>query len=313
MIETIDKITEETLKKIDKEHPMIPLTFDKLLKSFFEENPEIYKMFIISVVHLEIEKEDMNMEIKNTELPVSHYKEYKKIIDFNVDINKNILLNIELNKSYFKNVKQRNYIYKAKKMSMNLKQGDNIQELKEIKNIQLNLNVKDKSKNLGEDIVVPYSTITNTVYLNNDITYIRYLDYYNNLYYNSDVEMSESDYWLALLTAKSYVELNEMASKFLSDELREKIVKDVIRLSMDEIIFDEYEQMMGDALIDYEEQQMYLEEGREEGREEGYISGAEDTKIEIIKTMLKNKYKYEEISKISGKKIEEIKKIEKTL
>ena len=55
------------------------------------------------------------------------------------------------------------------------------------------------------------------------------------------------------------MELNEIAGKFLSDETREKLVKDVIKLSNDELIFDEYEQMMGDKLIDYEEQQSLLE------------------------------------------------------
>lgn len=288
-----------------------------MLKALFENNPNIYKMFIISVVHLELEDSKVNMEIKNNELPISNYREYKKVIDFNVDINKNILLNIELNKSYFKNVKFRNHYYKAKKISMNLKQGEDIKRLKELKNIQLNLNVKDKSTTLGEDIVVPYSIIINTVYVNNDITYIRYLDYYRNLYYNGNVKLTEDELWLVLLTSENYIELNEIASKFLNDEIREKLVKDVIRLSNDNAIFDEYEQMVGDALIDYEEQQMFLEEGYtngvEEGREEGYTSGSENATKEIIKTMLKNKYNHEEISKISGKTIEEIKEIEKNL
>ena len=317
MAETIE-ITDENLKKLQDEHPMIPLTFDKMLKAFFENNPDIYKMFIISIVHLELDDSEVNMEIKNNELPVSHYGEYKKVVDFNVDINKNILLNIELNKSYFKNVKFRNHYYKAKKISMNLKQGEDIKKLKELKNIQLNLNVKDKSTTLGEDIVVPYSIITNTIYVNNDITYIRYLDYYRNLYYNGDVELTEDEFWLALLTSENYIELNDIASKFLSDEIREKLVKDVIRLSNDNVIFDEYEQMVGDALIEYEEQQMFLEEGYASGVEAGYDNGfeqgieqgIEQSKKEIIKNMLNNKIDYEIIAKSVNKTIEEIKKIE---
>ena len=245
----------------------------------------------------------------SSELPVSHYKEYKKTIDFNVDINKNILLNIELNKSYFKNVKLRNHFYKSKKISMNLKQGDDIKKIKELKNIQLNLNVKDKSTTLGEDIVVPYSIITNTIYINNDITYIRYLDYYRNLYYNGDVKLTEDEYWLALLTSENYMELNDIASKFLNDETREKLVKDVIRLSNDELIFDEYEQMMGDKLIEYEEEQSLLEEGYDSG----FQDGVEQNKKELIQRMLKNKVDYKTISNITEKTIDEIKEIEKGL
>lgn len=305
----IESITYDNLLNLQLEHPMIPLTFDKMLKAFFEDNIDIYKMFIISVVHLDLLKDNINLEIKNTELPVSHYKEYKKTIDFNVDINKNILLNIELNKSYFKNVKLRNHFYKSKKISMNLKTGDDIKKIKELKNIQLNLNVKDKSTTLGEDIVVPYSIITNTIYINNDITYIRYLDYYRNLYYNGDVKLTEDEYWLALLTSENYMELNDIASKFLSDETREKLVKDVIRLSNDELIFDEYEQMMGDKLIEYEEEQSLLEEGYDSG----FQDGIEQNKLEMIERMLKNKVDYETISNITEKTIDEIKEIEKGL
>ena len=304
----IEEINIDNLEELEIKHPMIPLTFDRMLKSLFENNQDIYKMFISSVVHLDLN--DIDMEIKNTELPTSNGYEYKKIIDFNVDINKNILLNIELNRTYFNSVKQRNRIYHAKKISMNLKKGDNKDKLKDITNIQLNLNVKDKSNNLGEDIVVPYSIITNTIYVNNDITYIRYLDYYRNLYYNNkDIELEESDYWLVMLTANSYVELNEILSKFLSDELRIRIVKDVIKLSSDEMIFDEYEQMIGEKMVDYEDELRAKEEGRIAGKLEGKL----EEKLEIIKSMLENNFDYETISKICGKTIEEIEKIKKSM
>ena len=69
-----ESITHDNLVKLQHEHPMIPLTFDKMLKAFFEENIDMYKMFIISIVHLDLLKEDISLEIKNTELPVSHYK-----------------------------------------------------------------------------------------------------------------------------------------------------------------------------------------------------------------------------------------------
>ena len=304
----IEEINIDNLEELEIKHPMIPLTFDRMLKALFENNQDIYKMFISSVVHLDLN--DIDMEIKNTELPTSNGYEYKKIIDFNVDINKNILLNIELNRTYFNSVKQRNRIYHAKKISMNLKKGDNKDKLKDITNIQLNLNVKDKSNNLGEDIVVPYSIITNTIYVNNDITYIRYLDYYRNLYYNNkDIELEESDYWLVMLTANSYVELNEILSKFLSDELRIRIVKDVIKLSSDEMIFDEYEQMIGEKMVDYEDELRAKEEGRIAGKLEGKL----EEKIEIIRSMLENNFDYETISKICGKTIEEIEKIKETM
>ena len=105
------------------------------------------------------------------------------------------------------------------------------------------------------------------------------------------------------------MELNDIASKFLSDETREKLVKDVIRLSNDELIFDEYEQMMGDKLIEYEEEQSLLEEGYDSG----FQDGVEQNKLEIIQRMLKNKVDYETISNITDKPIEQIKEIEKGL
>ena len=103
------------------------------------------------------------------------------------------------------------------------------------------------------------------------------------------------------------MELNEIASKFLEDEEREKAVKDVIRLSNDNMIFDEYEQMMGDAIIEYEEHQSLLDEGYDSG----YTDGIEKKELEIIKTMLKNKIDYKIIEQSTGKTKKEIKEIEK--
>ena len=47
--------------------------------------------------------------------------------------------------------------------------------------------------------------------------------------------------------------------------------------------------------------------------EHGKKDGIEQITIEVIKTMLENKYSYEEISKITRKSIVDIKEIEKSL
>ena len=90
---------------------------------------------------------------------------------------------MEMNRTSFENVKRRNFLYHNKKTSTILKRGMKINTLDKYKVIQLNLNYYDKSINIGEDIIVPYSIKTNSIYLEENKIYIRYLDYYKKLYY----------------------------------------------------------------------------------------------------------------------------------
>ena len=314
MIETLNNdFTKEDLLEIDKKIKLIPLTFDLMFKSLFENNLDALKRFLISVLHLDIEPEDCNIKINNEALPLSHYKEYKKTIDILVVINDIITINIEMNQTNFNKIKRRNYIYHNKIGSLSLKSGDKIEKLKEYQNIQLNLNAIDKSNNIGEDIIVPYSLKTESIYIENDIIYLRYLDYYNKLYYNKNIQKDESDLWLAALTSKTLSELNDILCKFLDDEMRQKIIKDVVRMSYEGPILDEYERKRLDEIFEYDSKMIDRKEAREEGHAEGLAEGREETIKDTIKAMLGKKISYEDISDITGKSISEIKKIEKSI
>ena len=310
MLETIEKsFTSEYLEEIDKNTKMIPLTFDLVFKNIFENNNEALKRFLISVLHLDIEPYECNITMNTKELPLSHYREYKKTVDINVEINDTIFVNIELNRTSFNKVKRRNHLYHNKVVSLTLKKGDKTELLKEILNIQLNLNSEDKSINIGEDIVVPYSLKTNSIYVENDIVYLRYLDYYRRMYYNKNVEMKEDELWLAAFMAEDFTSLNEILSNFLEDSLREKLVKDMVRMSMDDVILDEYERYTLELIAEMDSKRIEREEALSEGKEEG----SKEKEISIIKSMIENKADYDFISKVTGKTIEEIKEIENSM
>ena len=215
-----------------------------------------------------------------------------------------------------------------------------IKKLGEITNIQLNLNVKDKSLNLGEDIVAPYSVISNTLYVNNDKTYIRYLDYYRNLYYNNSIELTEADYWLVLLTSRDYMEFNDILSNFVDDNLRIELVKEVIFLSNDDYLFSEEERMNLDLLVKFEEEKRIeqekkkimeeakieghkqgikqgieqgIEQGIKQGIKEGIKEGKENQTKDFIKNLLDNNVSIENISLYCNLPINEINNIINTL
>ncbi len=304
----LTNITKYNLSKLDKHLTFIPLTYDKMFKSLFENNTYILKRFLISVLHLDMEPDEFIIHFGKSELTLSNYNEYKKTVDFNIDINNKIYINIEVNRSQYEKVKRRNRLYFHKIISMNLNTGDNLDKLAEITNIQLNLNVVDNNKELGEYIITPYNIIDNKIEDNNEIIYLRYLEYYRNLYYTKNGRLdNEADYWLALLTSKSFVELNDILSKFVSKELRENIIKDVYNMSLvDNIHLTKKERKALDKVFEYESKR-YDEEMKKRAREEGI----EENTIEMIKSMLENKADLEFISKVSNKSVEEIKEIAK--
>ena len=63
------RINEITLKEIDEKVRLIPLTYDFMFKSVFERNLEILKEFLVDLLYLEYELEELDIRILNNELP----------------------------------------------------------------------------------------------------------------------------------------------------------------------------------------------------------------------------------------------------
>ena len=95
------KINEQTLKEIDNNIKLIPLTYDFSFKSVFNKNLELLKEFLIDVLHLEYQREELDIRILNNELPKEIYSEYQKRIDVNIVLNDDIYVEIEFNKENF--------------------------------------------------------------------------------------------------------------------------------------------------------------------------------------------------------------------
>ncbi len=232
-------LTLDYLKEVDKKVKLIPLTFDLMFKYFFKSNEYAFKRFLISVLHLDILPEECTLYISDTDTKGSRYKEYHKIVDFNIKINDFLIVNLEINSEYYKDVKRRNSYYFDSLSSIILDRGEDISKLNNIKIIQLNLNTREKNVKYGEDSIYRTSTATKEIFDENNIIYIRYLDYYKTLYYNQSEKKNESDYWLASLMAESFTELYEVYSKFLDNDLRDSLIKDAIRLSMEDFMISD--------------------------------------------------------------------------
>ena len=241
-------ITLDYLNKLDnglikdnngKVIKMCDLTDDVIFKKLFKANELMLKRFLISVLHFDFKPEDIKITFNDKEVLEPKEKTHKFTYDYSITINNNIFLDLEVNNEHFSQKKNKSFLYHARQISSSLNVGENYQKFSDQTFIQLNINAKDESK-VGEEIIVPYNTITNSVYMANVITYLRYIAYYKKMYYNKFIYKKEEDYWLAMLSAKSFSELYKILDDFLEEELKDRIIKDVIRLSM-KIEFNEQE------------------------------------------------------------------------
>ena len=310
-------IDKEYLKKVDMEVKMIPLTFDVVLKGVFERNRDLLKKFVISVLKLEIDENDTDIEIVKNELLKENIKEYQKRVDILVILNDNIYVDIEINRSSFEKSKFRNSLYCDKLYTTLLETGEKASELKNFYLYQLNLNTEDKSTPYGEDMIVMYSTTTKEIFIDNKIMILKYLEFYRKLYYTNGDNLEEDEIWLAALTAKNFTELNEMLSHILSNRDRSRFVKEAIRMSRLNFSLRDWEtEKMNDLMreeskrIDREEGfQAGIEQGIEQGTEQGIEQGIEKNTKDTILAMIENGATLEFISKVTNKTIDEIEKI----
>ena len=313
------KINEENLRKLDNVKEMIPLTFDPVFKGVFSRNLEILKEFLRDVLHLEYELEELDIRILNNELIKESIREYQKRIDVNIVLNDNIYVEIEINREDFNRVKYRNKMYADKVSSLILESGENIKKLEEFYFYQLNLNTENKNENIGEHIIVPYDISTNEIYIDNNKTILKYLEFYYRLYYNEPNKRTRDVIWLAALSSKSFTELYTILKDVLDDKLLKIFIKDVIKMNWDKLenfSIHEWEKEKWDKYLEEkrkEEEEKRLEEAMKEGHAEGHAAGHAEAIEFTIKEMIENGIDIEMISKITKLSNEEIKKIEESI
>ena len=93
-----------------------------------------------------------------------------------------------------------------------------------------------------------------------------------------------------------------LGDDMLSMEEKESLLKTIEEVNNDERLLKDW------ILEDNEKMKFHGQMAY--AREEGKLEGAEANKIEVIKNMLEEKASYEFISKVTGKTIDEIEKIE---
>ena len=294
-------INKENLEVLDKKTNMLPITFDPIFKSVFSRNLEVLKELLVDILHLEYELEELDIRILNNELPKENYKEYQKRIDVNIVLNDDIYVEIEINKENFELVKYRNKMYADKLYSMLLESGENARKLEYIRFYQLNLNTENKSEKVGEHIIVPYDISTDSVYISNEQTILKYLEFYYRLYYNEPKKRTRDVIWLASLNAKSFTELYQILKGVLANKELTKFLKDVINMSLEDFNLHEWQREKLDDLVAYNREQYAMK------------TGIEQNTIDIVKELLKNNIEIDIISKVTKKSIDEKKNIEESI
>lgn len=327
--------TKKYLNDLDKRLKMVPLISDYMFKAIMLRNVDIFKNFLIETMNIDIKPEENYILFLDKELIKENFKEKGKIVDINVKLGNNLIIDVEVNREKFEIVKERNDLYLSKLDITQLEVGEEYRDLKNKYIYQLNLNAYPSSKeNFKKRYIVEYDLENKEVFDLRKRKFVKNLVYYRNLYYNGGELLTNDEIFMAGLMSKSFSELYSIMSNILSGNDLNKFIESVINMSNDEFILHAWQKEKFDKMIEERKKELALEEGLEEGRKigieegklegkeeglkegkkeglkEGLKEGKEQSTIEVIRAMIKNNASYEFISNVTGKSIEEIKKIE---
>ena len=142
---------------------------------------------------------------------------------------------------------------------------------------------------------------------------------YNFVYNEGNKEkISNLDRLSAMVYCSSLEDISfVLGSEILTMEEKSKLIDSVKKISKDKDIKEAVK--LEDSieyrfkLVEEDALERGIDQGISQGISQGIIQGKEETLTDTIKSMLKEKLSYDLISKITGKSLNEIKKIEESL
>ena len=302
--EDLDKLVLEEMEKEPKDRTIefISLTADFMFKSVMKRNPDIFKDFLINTMNIDIDEEDNCLIFLDSELIKNNKKEKGKRVDLRVSIGKGLLITVEVNRMRYSEVKTRNDLFFEKIDIMQFEVGEEYKVFKYKKLYQLNLNANPgERKDINKRMIVEYDILNREIVDNRKIKYTISLANYYDMYYNDDKEMSLNEIFLAGLMSNNFTELFSIMSKVLSPKDLDKFMESVVNMCKEFENIHEWQKEKMDAMV---QNNIY---------ESGIKQGIEETLANTIKNLLKKNMSYQDISDVTGKSLEEIKKIEKSI
>ena len=315
------------------------LTYDIGFKSVFGRSTELMSRLISTITGINYDLLKDNMILIVNEIPVIKKNEKLKRCDFIVRIGDGGLINLELNRYSNAFSRRKNFSYVTSLYGRRTTKGTNY-ELNLLLN-QININ----AYNTGDD-VSPLEIYelreekSNKVYYKEDIQFkifeLNIAKCYQLYYNESDLRNNPIILLGALLYCASSMEMSKVSSNFFSKKENEIFMDNVKSLydnsdlltieeltQMEQSCFDstikDYEKRIKQAKEEAKKLELLKEENSEKIKQlkeetdklkEESTAKIDQTTREIVSNMLKQGFKYEVISSITGKSIDEIKEIE---
>ena len=291
---------------------IINLSYNAMFKAVFSNNKAILAKLIEAILEyckMNIDINGKEIIIKNNELPISNYKDKQLICDYIIKLNETTDLNIEINRYYYPGLIERNMTYSFKIYYQHFNAGDDYKEFEIYNLIQVNFNKFDKynTKPINIHYLIDIDDSNNILSKSIRIINIDIENCYNLVYNNSKKEeITELEKLSAIMHCEYLEDISSiLESVGLDMDNKKKFINDVLEASNDK---DVQKAVKLEDSIDYR-----FELVEEEALKRGFEQGTKETKRDMIKEMLKQKLDYELISKVSGKSINEIKEIEKSI
>ena len=282
------------------------LEYDTIFKATFIRRQEVLIKMIRDVFEIE---DDINnpLFIVGYEL-VPHSKRGKSYkSDILIKLSDDSYISIEMNKRIGNDILSRNIIQMSRIYAQINRSGDkdNIISKRTVMGLKINTFKTFTGKPVEKISLCETETgmiVSNLLsFCNIDVALCR------KLVYNLGIEkVSKAIRWGAIITSKSIKEISSiLGDDILSMEEKEKFLNTIKEVNDDERVLEDWMWEEHYRLKEIDERNTALQEGREEG--------IEDNKKEVIINMLKKEMDYNVISEITGKTIDEIKKIEKDM
>lgn len=288
------------------------LSYNAMFKAVISNNKIILSKLVEAILeywNLNIDIKDKELIIKTNELPLNNFKDKQLICDYIIKLSDNVDLNIEINKTYYTGLVERNMVYSFKIFYEHFNSGDNHKDFNRYNLLQVNFNnySNENNKRINKFLMIDVDDITNTLSKNLGIMNIDIASCYNFVYNECNKEkISNLDRLSAMVYCSSLEDISfVLGSEILTMEEKSKLIDSVKKISKDKDIKEAVK------LEDSIEYRFKLVE--EDALDRGISQGKEETLTDTIKSMLKEKLSYDLISKITGKSLKEIKKIEESL